>query len=350
MSIGVLERRLCSSAAVLFNELAEGETVYKKLSEQAFEELFFGEDPTCHKIQLGTFDEEKEEKLTGFAFGTLVKGKEIGYVTFVAVDPDRRHEGIGAKLLKAMEEALVQLGKQDGMSLTKIQMIFFNPVNLTWIIPGTEGHDHPNAPGVDTSSGAYEFFKQQGYQDRVFQNSFYLPLNEYVFPDSMQERLETLKEKGLAIGYFDPAVNFDLEGLTEDLGSEGWKKELLGNAAREDGGDPLIIAIDAGEEHKDKIDTSRLGTCPGRVIGFTGPIHVQESGRGYFAGIGVHSAYRKHGLGTALFHSLCRGQKENGAAFMTLFTGTENPAANIYQGAGFRIVHNWSDMEKVVEK
>lgn len=350
MRIDVLKKNQSFMAAQLFNELAEGETLYRKLHENAFEELFFGEDPSCHKIQLGAFDEEKEDKLTGFAFGTLVKGKEIGYVTFVAVDPDRRHEGIAKALLKELEGALIRLGEKDGMPLKKIQMIFFNPVNLTWIIPGTDGHDHPNAPGVDTSSGAYHFFKQQGYTDRVFQNSFYLPLKEYSFPVSMQERLEILKEKGLAIGYYDPAVNFDLEGLVEDLGSEDWKRELLGNAAREDGGDPLIIAIDAGEENKDQIDTSRLGTCPGRVVGFTGPIHVQESGRGYFAGIGVHSAYRKHGLGTALFHSLCRGQKENGAAFMTLFTGTTNPAANIYLGAGFRIVRNWSDMEKEIEK
>lgn len=62
------------------------------------------------------------------------------------------------------------------------------------------------------------------------------------------------------------------------------KRLLWGNIAREDGGDPVIIA-----EHN------------GKAVGFTGPIHVQESGRGYFAGIGVHSEYRKYGLGKALF-------------------------------------------------
>ena len=34
-----------------------------------------------------------------------------------------------------------------------------------------------------------------------------------------------------------------------------------------------------------------------KVIGFTGPIHRQDNGRGYFAGIGIHSDYRGRVLG-----------------------------------------------------
>ena len=88
----------------------------------------------------------------------------------------------------------------------------------------------------------------------------------------------------------------------------------------------------------------------GKAVGFTGPIHVQESGRGYFAGIGVHSEYRKYGLGKALFSTLCKSLKEIGAGYMTLFTGETNPARYIYQSAGFKIVKTWSDMDKIIKK
>ena len=37
-----------------------------------------------------------------------------------------------------------------------------------------------------------------------------------------------------------------------------------------------------------------------------------------------------------------------GAGYMTLFTGEANPARNIYEAAGFRIVRTWADMRKEV--
>ena len=71
-----------------------------------------------------------------------------------------------------------------------------------------------------------------------------------------------------------------------------------------------------------------------------------ESGRGFFAGIGVHSEYRKYGLGKSLFSTLCQSLKDIGAGYMTLFTGETNPARRIYASAGFKIVKTWSDMQK----
>ena len=215
--------------------------------------------------------------------------------------------------------------------LMKLQMIFFNPVALTWIVPGTPGHDHPNAPGVDVASDAYIFFKNQGYTDRVFQNSYYLPLDRFSIKPEVQAKMDALPQHDLSICFYDPAKHFGMEELLEDLGSDDWREQILGNLARPDGGDPVIIA-----EHK------------GKVVGFTGPIRVQESGRGYFSGIGVHSQYRQYGLGKSLFSTLCQSLKDIGAGYMTLFTGETNPARRIYQSAGFKIVRTWSDMEKEI--
>jgi len=76
---------------------------------------------------------------------------------------------------------------------------------------------------------------------------------------------------------------------------------------------------------------------------------VQPSGRGFFLGIGIHSDYRGVGAGKALFAALCKGLKGIGASFMTLFTGEENPARNIYEAAGFKIVKSWVVMRKEVK-
>ena len=73
----------------------------------------------------------------------------------------------------------------------------------------------------------------------------------------------------------------------------------------------------------------------GTVAGFTGPVYPEPTGRGYFAGIAVAEQYRGHGLGKLLFYRLCRAEKERGARYMSLFTGIDNPAQNIYKEAGF---------------
>lgn len=64
-------------------------------------------------------------------------------------------------------------------------------------------------------------------------------------------------------------------------------------------------------------------------------MYPEPTGRGYFAGIAVEERYRGHGLGKLLFYRLCRAEKECGAQYMSLFTGIDNPAQNIYKEAGF---------------
>lgn len=316
-------------AAALYNQYAEVDFVHKRLAEADFIDQFVASTGRAIKINMAA--KAENGGMLGFAGGCLVPGKDIGYITFVLVDKKVRRQGIAAQLVAALEEAMKEEAEANEAltALTKFQIIFFNPVALTWVVPGTPGHDHPNAPGIDVASGAYIFFKNQGYLDRVFQNSFYLPLDKFTFKPEVQAQIDALPEHDLSICIYDPARHYGLEELMDDLGSDDWREQILGNVARENGGDPVIIA-----EHK------------GKAVGFAGPIRVQESGRGYFAGIGVHSEYRKYGLGKSLFSTLCQSLKDIGAGYMTLFTGENNPARRIYASAGFKIVKTWSDMQK----
>jgi GNAT superfamily N-acetyltransferase len=206
--------------------------------------------------------------------------------------------------------------------------MFFNPVMIPWVVPGTDA-DHPNAPGVDVACDGYLFLKNHGYRDIVYQNSYYLPLSDYRFPADIERRIECLAEDGLRITRYNPARHRGLDELFDDLGNDEWRGIIMENLARGEDADPVLIV-----EHD------------GRACGFTGPIRVQPSGRGYFAGIGVHSDYRKRGAGKVLFAALCMELKGIGASFMTLFTGETNPARGIYEAAGFRIVRTWADMRK----
>lgn len=310
-----------AQAMELFNTIVgRGEVLYKPFeTQEAFDTFFLKSDEARRTVALAGEG--------AFASGCYVPESGKAYVTFVGVSPERRRQGIGRAVLTALEEQLTALSGEK-----KFECSFFNPMNFVWNVPGYPGHDHPNAPGVDVACGGYIFLKNCGYRDFAYQNSYHLNLSDYEYPKDIQDRIAQLKERGITITLFDPAKHTGLEELVEDLNSPIWKKELLSNAAKPGGGDPLLI-VDQG----------------GKVMGFTGPMAIQPSGRGYFAGLGVHSACRGGGAGKVLFSSLCASLRDMGASFLTLFTGETNPARNIYEAAGFSIVRTWADMRKEVK-
>lgn len=311
----------------LFNEAAENELPYKRISVQSCRTLFFS---SSDKYKVLSLYAKTSEGTAGFISGCLDRNANRGYITFLYTVRNLRRQGIGTRLLLALEEEMKNtLSAEAGTQISlNLQISFFNPCALTWIVPETPGHDHPNAPGVDAASAAYLFFKNRNFIPTVYQNSFYLPLDRYEEPFSLAEKKARLLAEGIEICLFDCKKHKGLEELTDDLGNPVWKEELLTNEMLKENAAPVAAAIRNS-----------------KIIGFTGPLRVQESGRGYFAGIGVHSGYRGFGLGNVLFHTLCRTLKEMGASYMTLFTGETNPAGQIYRNAGFKIVKSWADMD-----
>ena len=176
--------------------------------------------------------------------------------------------------------------------------------------------------------------KNNGYRDYAEQNSYYRDLSDFTLPEDIAEKEAKAAALGLRVTYYDKERHVGIEELMTALKSEGWRAAVLNNLSREKPL-PLLVAED-----------SNIGGGKARAIGFTGPVNVQESGRGYLCGIGVHPDYRGHGLGKLLFCRLCEANREAGASFMSLFTGEENPARNIYEAAGFRIVRSWACMRK----
>ena len=324
MAVFNLRQEDAAGALALFNgAISSDRLVYRTLDRGQFTGKFFSEEEGVRKINLGY---SVDGRMAGFVNGAHRTGAEGAFMTFVAVDVAHRRRGIGTELVLALHERLRQL---DG-GIKKIEILFFNPIMLEWVVPGTDGHDHNNSPGMDMSTEAYIFFKNMDYRDFACNNSFYMPLAGYGFSEDVVDKLNGMKSRGLTVCFYDKEKHSGFEELCDDLGSEDWRSHIFGNLAKEKP-DPLLIV-----EHG------------GRICGFTGPLRVQESGRGYFAGIGIHSGYRGGGSGTALFASLCMGLKEMGAGYMTLFTGENNPARNIYKAAGFKIVKSWANMRREI--
>lgn len=313
----------------LWNESCKDEMPYKSFTREGFIKKFMENPNFSYK---GTFVGIIDGRVMGFANGLFRKEflpgqtheNTPGYLTFILIDKGYRNKGYGTDLLKAVEDYFISNGKKQ------IQVIFFNPINLEWYVPGTDGHDHNNAPGVDISGPGYEFLKKNGYAERSKELSFYLDLNQFTLSEKTLAKIEELKQKDIYVGVYDKTKHFGFDELFDDLKAEDWRKGVNDNLAL-DNPYPLIIA-----SHN------------GKICGFTGPIKVQESGRGWFIGIGTHSAYRGLGIMTILFDMLLDGFKKAGAKFSTLFTGIENPARKTYERAGYSIVKTWAVMRKEI--
>ncbi|GKX29733.1 hypothetical protein SH1V18_22130 [Vallitalea longa] len=312
----------------MWNEYARnGEFVHKDLEFKDFNNQFIRESEDVRKVN---FVAKEQNEIIGFSNGSYKEESIQGYITFVLIRKEYRFQGIGNKLLEAVEDKLLKIGKGR---ITRFDILFFNPINLEWFVPRTNGHDHPNAPGVDVSLGGYIFFKNNGYRDVAYENSYYRELENFEFSDKIHRKILELKQKDITITYYDRDKHHGLNELFDDFNNELWRETIMKNVNEQNGGKPVLIV-----EHK------------GKVCGFTGPLYVQPSGRGYFAGIGIHSDYRKLGAGKVLFSYLCKSLKDQGASFMTLFTGEKNPARNIYESAGFKIIKTWADMRKEINQ
>src|SRR5690606_25055997 len=159
MQIKQFETKHVEQVVAMWNESVAKETIYKGFTKETFQKKFLGNPFFDFK---GTFVAEENGKVIGFA-NAIIKndGKPSsetpGYVTCVAVDKKYQRRGIGSELLRALEVYLKEAGK------TIVRLLFFNPINLEWIVPGTKDHDHPNSPAVPFNSPFYFLLMANGY-------------------------------------------------------------------------------------------------------------------------------------------------------------------------------------------
>lgn len=306
----------------LWNEVAVG-IGYKELDEVSFARIF-SKNLYFNPEQALLLKEEG--KLIGFACGCmgddLPLGGTSGYITCVLLREPYETTDNYRLLLGRLEETFAKAGK------TQSEVLFFNPMMLPWYIKGTNHHEHNNAPGVFKSSRLYQELLDFGYLERATENAMYLKLSEFCIPEAVREKEAKAALSGYEVTLFDGSRHKNVAEMLSKLQNPLWEKEIL-KATKEQV--PVVIAAKDGE-----------------VVGFAGPIIREQSGRGYFTGIGVVPEHEGHGLGTILFYKLCENEKKAGAEYMSLYTGSENPAGKIYHQAGFVTVQQFAIMRKML--
>lgn len=322
MAIKAMKLKHVDKCLFLWNKLIKSkELLYKPLTKDEFISKFIH---TNENYEIKSFIYEENDEIIGFSSGVIIKEKNKAYLTIVVVEPNFRRQKIGTQLLETFENDV----KSNFASIDTINIVFFNPIQLEWIIPITHQHDHPNAPGVDSVSNAYNFFCSLGYVEFAQQNSYYKNIENYAYNEKISSAINHLKNNDITITFYNQQKHHGFSELFENLRNPYWNDEItkaINNNL------PVLVA-----ENK------------GLIVGFTGPLRVQESLRGFFAGIGVHSDYRGLGVGKVLFSSLCFELSQMGAHYMTLFTGENNSARRIYEKESFKIVRSWANMRKEI--
>ncbi|MBY0010490.1 GNAT family N-acetyltransferase [Paenibacillus typhae] len=294
---------------------------YKPFTEREFQDTFINHpyfDAEC--IWVGC----NEKGVAGFAAGcsgeNLPLGDVAGYITCVIMDSEAASMELYDAFVRRMEARFRQLGKRQA------EVLFFNPVKLEWTIPSAPQHKHNNAPGISKDQPLYAALIARGYVDRATQCGMYLRLGNFIIPEDIAGKEGKANREGYRVTHYAPAVHKGLESMLAALQNPQWEKDV---AAYVRDGEPLVAAV-YGDE----------------VVGFAGPIIVEPDGRAFFCGIGVHPEYEGHGLGSVLFFRMVEAFQNAGCQYISLFTGSNNPALRIYQKAGFHVEKQFSILRR----
>lgn len=324
MEIKKFDISMVSEVVKLWNENVVPYEIYAEFTD----ELFVGEI-----LKNPCFNEEgcvvavEGNEIVGFATGSFRKnaeGKAVdpGFIHMLFVKRGYQRKGIGTQLLNAVESFF----KNNG--ITVVRNYFGAPVNLKWYIPGYDKHEHAGAPAVPFNSNYYLFLLANGYNVNGQHDGFHIDLTKYEMPKVVQEKLEENAKEGYTITFYDEKKHYGFDEMFDALGHDGFR-----NAVK--------VAINRGEGNK-----ILIAQKDGEILGFTGPVRTEPTGRAYLSGVAIHPKAQKRGLGKTMFCKLCEESKNNGAKFMTLFTGADNRARNIYLHAGLRIAQSFTVMRK----
>lgn len=294
---------------------SEGGLCLRPICEETAAGWFFG-------IDRATFAAMDGDDMVGLASGVYLPDRKTGYLSYLCVTPEYRKQGVAKTLMGKLEDALFEF---EGCE--KLDAVFHNPVNLPWYVAEDGGHYHPCVPGVDVSSGLFGFLGHRGWSEFVRQNAYYRPLKDYTDPPRMAEVRARLLSEGIEVTLYDPQRHHGLADLFDNINNPGWKAQVMANTDK-----PIVVAVD---HNADSL-----------VVAYTGPLSVTE-GRGNFCGIGTRKEYRGRGIGKVVFCEMCTRHAQNGGEFMSLYTGTTNPARKIYEAAGFYVVRSFANMRKV---
>ena len=271
---------------------------------------------------------EVNGEVKGFAMGVMGDDETIpfadkaGYITCLVFDDEYEDDQHVGAALDYLENRFKEGGRE------RSEFSFYNPMRLSWCMESQNGHEHNTRPGVLIGSKLYEIMKKYGYETKTHECSMHMDIRSFKMPEVMKEREVVLRAKGITIDYYREEDVTGINVFLKRLNNPLWSIQIPDSLKKKE---PLIFVSDKG-----------------KAVGFTGPTIREPSGRGYFLGVAVDEAYRGMGIGTLLFHKLCEGFRNAGVEYVTLFTGKENKALEIYKKVGFTVEEEFATMRKAL--
>lgn len=317
-----LEERDIDNIVNLWNRDVYQEEIYAEFSHDDFVNRFI-KNPSFKYD--GTVVAYLGEELVGFGCSVYHKDSDLttpGFIACLVVAKKYRRNGLGTKMLLDLEEYIKQSGR------TYMRNYFGSPINLKWYVPGYDHHEHAGCPAVPFNTSYYFLLLANGYNVNGQHDGFHVDLENFEEDEKIKAKIKENEKDGYYITIYDKNKHHGFDEMFDALGNEGFRRAVH-NVTSKPNPDPLIIVEKDGE-----------------ILGFTGPVKTEPSGRASLAGVAIHPKAQKRGLGKTMFCELCRLSKENGGKFMTLFTGSDNRARNIYLYAGLRIVESFVVMRK----
>ena len=308
----------------LWNDVVEVDGFYKPFTKDAYKEKMENDPNFKYDNVYLAFD---GDKLVSFII--LIEratNTDTAYINAILTKKEYRNSGIATHLLKMVESDVQDKGYKAIVATN------FLPSCYGWYIPNTDKHDHPCAPGISINSSLYFFLLHNRYDAFAYQDAFHLNLCDYEISPKIQKILDKNKLDGFTVELYDSNKHYGIDEFCKELNIYDFEKVIKENLNLAKPYPFLVIAKD------------------NKVVGWTGAMWNEESGRGHFDGIANLESVRGRGLGKALFSNLALYSKLNGAKFMTFYTGLTNPARNIYTDSGFKIVQSFCAMKKVLKK
>ena len=240
--------------------------------------------------------------VVGFALAVDSRAGPIGYLSALVVHPSNRGQGIGSALLEGVDAFVASRGIRELRVRAR-----GNPISC--------------ASGVDVSTPAHCFLMNRGFRSDGFLSLVMkMDLDRFDWQNEVEEFAEENRARGIQFGLCGPEHAETLCQMMAEAFPD-WE--------------PSARAALYGEPTSDVM----VATDGPRVVGFSGPIGSGSDGRGTFLWIGTHPQYRRRKIGTVLFHLLCAEFRRRGAIHTVLTTGLNNPAQDIYFGAGFEVLY-----------
>ncbi len=331
MKILLNEEKYINEAYGVFCDFVnQKEALYLPITKRAFESALKRQD----SLFLAA---EENGELIGFVLANVAE-KGI-YLTLIIVKHNHRNKGTGKALVLKLES----LAKEKGFDTLLIDHM--NPAELGWRIPESR-RTHNKIPGVYNKSQALRFFKSSGFCATHEETAMYRELDGFTMPDEIFSVIASLEREGIEVGELK---NFDVEfnRLCDNVKSEYWRNSIASEirAHKENRGnsDPRFFADGTPPKKPRKI---LAAVYEGRMVGFTGPVDLQKDKRGWFTGLCVDPGFGRRRIGEALFNLLLDAFKNENAEFVSLYTGSNNPAKKIYLRAGLKPAAQFVAMKK----